>query len=158
MEAGEFIDMITERAVELYEQKEQEYPEFIREAERSILLRSVDANWMQHIDELDDLKQSIGLVSYGQKDPIVEYRIQSFDLFDQMIAQIKFDTVMHMLGLVIKSEAEIRREQLMKETGTNSADGEPQKKAPAKVGKKIGPNDPCPCGSGKKYKKCCGQR
>ena len=158
MNPEDFEEILVKRAMEIYESKEQAYPDMIREAERVALLRSVDSHWMQHIDDLDELKRGIGLMSYGQKDPVVEYRIQSFDMFDEMIAQIKEDTVRFMMGLVIKSEEEVQREQLMKETGTSGDGTDIRKKAPAKVGKKIGPNDPCPCGSGKKYKKCCGQR
>ncbi len=158
MDAKDIEQMVLDRAMELYEQKEEQYPDQIREAERVIMLKSVDGRWMQHIDDLDELKRGIGLLSYGQKDPVVEYRIQSFDMFDEMVAGIKADTVKAMLCLEIKSEEEIRREQLMKETGT-SGDGTDEKKGKTvKVGKKPGPNDPCPCGSGKKYKKCCGQR
>ncbi len=157
MEPADFEDIINDRALEIYAEKETSYPDQIREAERVIMLKSVDARWMQHIDDLDELKQGIGLLSYAQKNPVVEYRLQSFDMFDEMVLGIKTDTVRGMLCLVIKTEEEIQREQLMKETGT-SGDGTDTKSKTVKVGKKTGPNDPCPCGSGKKYKKCCGQR
>ena len=152
-----FISLIEQRATELYAEKEALYPDQIREAERVIMLRNVDAKWMQHIDDLDELKRGIGLLSYGQRNPVVEYRLQSADMFDEMVQSIKTDTVKDMLTLVIKTQEEIQREQLMKETGT-SGDGTDTKNKTVKVGKKTGPNDPCPCGSGKKYKKCCGQR
>ena len=152
-----FITLIEQRATTLYAEKEALYPDQIREAERVIMLRNVDAKWMQHIDDLDELKRGIGLLSYGQRNPVVEYRLQSADMFDEMVQSIKNDTVKGMLTLVIKTEEEIQREQLMKETGT-SGDGTDTKSKTVKVGKKTGPNDPCPCGSGKKYKKCCGQR
>jgi len=152
-----FIEIIEKRAEEIYAAQEAKYPDQIREAERVIMLKNVDAKWMQHIDDLDELKRGIGLLSYGQRDPVVEYRLQSADMFDEMVQNIKTDTVKGMLTLVIKTEEEIRREQLMKETGT-SGDGTDTKSKTVKVGKKPGPNDPCPCGSGKKYKKCCGQR
>ena len=158
MSAQDFEQIILDRALELYAQKEEKYPDQIREAERVIMLKSVDGRWMQHIDDLEELKRGIGLLSYGQKDPIVEYRIQSGDMFDEMVMGIKIDTVRAMLCLEIKSEEEIQREQLMKETGTSGDGTEEKKGKTVKVGKKVGPNDPCPCGSGKKYKKCCGQR
>ncbi len=157
MQPEDFAELLAKRAYEIYEQKENEYPDQIREAERVVMLRSVDAKWMQHIDDLEELKRGIGLLSYGQRNPVVEYRLQSADMFDEMVQGIKTDTVRGMLLLVIKTEEELRREQLMKETGT-SGDGTDKKGKTVKVGKKVGPNDPCPCGSGKKYKKCCGQR
>ncbi len=157
MNPEDFAELIAARAYEIYEQKETEYPAEIREAERVVMLRSVDAKWMQHIDDLEELKRGIGLLSYGQRNPVVEYRLQSADMFDEMVHGIKTDTVRGMLLLVIKTEEELQREQLMKETGT-SGDGTEPKGKTVKVGKKVGPNDPCPCGSGKKYKKCCGQR
>ena len=129
----------------------------MREAERVILLRSVDRNWMEHIDNMDDLRQGIGLEAYGQRNPVVEFKFQSYDIFDAMIETIKENTVRGILSLRIRKEEEVKREAVAKETGTSSAtDGTTPKKQPEKVGKKVGPNDPCPCGSGKKYKKCCG--
>ena len=157
MQPEDFAELLAKRAQEIYQQKENEYPDQIREAERVVMLRSVDAKWMQHIDDLEELKRGIGLLSYGQRNPVVEYRLQSADMFDEMVLGIKTDTVRGMLLLVIKTEEELRREQLMKETATSGDGSEPKGKT-VKVGKKVGPNDPCPCGSGKKYKKCCGQR
>ena len=159
MSAEAYEQLLIERAEEIYRQKEAEYPDVIREAERVMLLRSVDSRWMDHIDNLEELKRGIGLLAYGQRDPIVEFRLQSADMFDEMVAQIKMDTVRAMLCIVVRSEEEVKREQLAKETGTSSADdGEAPRGKTVRVGKKPGPNDPCPCGSGLKYKKCCGKR
>ena len=152
------IETMQERALAAYEKKEQEYGEaLMREAERVILLRSVDRNWMEHIDVMDDLRQSIGLEAYGQRDPLVEFKLQSFDIFDAMNERIKEETAKGLLSFRIHKEEEVKREAVAKETGTSGGDGSDQKKkAPVKTGKKVGPNDPCPCGSGKKFKKCCG--
>ncbi|MBR5783284.1 MAG: preprotein translocase subunit SecA [Clostridia bacterium] len=158
MAPSEFESMILERAQSLYYAKEKEYPEIIREVERAIMLRCVDTRWMQHIDDLEELKQGIGLLSYGQKNPLTEYSLQSADMFDEMVLGIKMDTLRMLLSLVIKSDEDIKREQMMKETSAGGGDGTNQQGKTVKVGKKVGPNEPCPCGSGKKYKKCCGQR
>jgi preprotein translocase subunit SecA len=111
---------------------------------------------MEHIDNMDDLRQGIGLEAYGQRNPVVEFKFQSYDIFDAMIETIKENTVRGILSLRLRKEEEVKREAVAKETGTSAGtDGTTPKKQPEKVGKKVGPNDPCPCGSGKKYKKCC---
>ena len=155
----EIAAQIKERGHAAYEAKEEELGhEVMREAERVVMLRSVDRNWMDHIDNMDDLRQGIGLEAYGQRDPVVEFKFQSYDIFDAMIENIKEDTVRGILSLHLRKEEEVKREAVAKETGaSHGGDGSaPKKKAPVKIGKKVGPNDPCPCGSGKKYKKCCG--
>ena len=154
----EILELALDKAHAAYEAKEAELgSEMMREAERVILLRSVDRNWMEHIDNMDDLRQGIGLEAYGQRNPVVEFKFQSYDIFDAMIETIKENTVRGLLSLRLRKEEEVKREAVAKETGTSAGtDGTTPKKQPQKVGKKVGPNDPCPCGSGKKYKKCCG--
>ncbi len=158
LDLNEVLDTVIEKAHAVYEAKEAELgSEMMREAERVILLRSVDRNWMEHIDNMDDLRQGIGLEAYGQRNPVVEFKFQSYDIFDAMIETIKENTVRGLLSLRLRKEEEVKREAVAKETGTSAGtDGTTPKKQPQKVGKKVGPNDPCPCGSGKKYKKCCG--
>ena len=147
---------LKEEAVKLYESKEAEFPdaEAIRELERVILLKVIDRKWMDHIDDMEQLRQGIGLQAYGQRDPLVEYKSSGYQMFDEMIQNIKEETVR--LLFHIKVEQKVEREQVAKVTGTNK--DESVAKAPVKRGNaKIYPNDPCPCGSGKKYKKCCGR-
>ncbi len=120
-----------------------------------VLLRNVDAKWMDHIDAMDELKKGIHLRSVGQKDPVVEYRMEGFEMFDQMIDAIREDTVKMVLTLRVRTQEEVKREQLAKPI-TATTDGS-EKRQPVKKGAKVGRNDPCPCGSGKKYKKCCGR-
>ena len=127
-----------------------------REVERMILLQTVDTHWMDHIDQMDQLKQGISLRSMAQRDPLQEYTIEGFDMFDEMTALIREGTVTTLLIFKLKSEEDIKREQAAKITGTNAGGDGTDKKRPVKKGEKIGRNDPCPCGSGKKYKKCCG--
>ena len=149
--------MIKQDAVKLYEAKEAEFanPEQIREIERVVLLKIIDKHWMDHIDDMDQLRQGIGLQSLGQRDPVVEYRMAGYDMFDQMTASIQEDTVR--LLLHIRQEQKVEREEVAKVTGTNRDDSVAQ--APKKRDeKKVYPNDPCPCGSGKKYKQCCGRK
>ncbi|MCR5609880.1 MAG: preprotein translocase subunit SecA [Lachnospiraceae bacterium] len=151
---NELIQELKEEATKLYEEKETEFPEpeQIREAERIILLKVIDQKWMQHIDDMDQLRQGIGLQAYGSRDPIVEYKFSGYDMFDAMTEAIEEDTVKALMH--IKVETKVEREQVAKVTGTNkdeSAKREPKKRD----GKKTQPNDPCPCGSGKKYKQCC---
>ncbi|SFQ29646.1 preprotein translocase subunit SecA [Lachnospiraceae bacterium XBB1006] len=153
----EFISELKERVVKLYEEKEKEFPdeEAIRELERVILLKVIDRKWMDHIDDMEQLRQGIGLQAYGQRDPLVEYKNIGYDMFDAMTAGIQEDTVK--LLLHIKVEQKVEREQVAKVTGTNKDDSAvrgPKKRDHAKVY----PNDPCPCGSGKKYKQCCGRK
>ncbi|SEQ02592.1 preprotein translocase subunit SecA [Lachnospiraceae bacterium RM5] len=150
------LQKLKEKAVKCYEAKEAEFPdpEQIREVERVILLRVIDRRWMNHIDDMDQLRQGAGLAAYGQKDPLVEYRITGFDMFQEMTEGIKEDVVQALLH--IKVEQKVEREQVAKVTGTNK--DESVAKAPKKrESKKIYPNDLCPCGSGKKYKQCCGR-
>ena len=157
MHKAELIQMIKEEAVKLYEAKEAEFPEpeQIREVERVILLKVIDHKWMDHIDDMDQLRQGIGLQAYGQRDPVIEYKFQGFDMFQEMTDAISEDTVRSLLH--VKIEQKVEREQVAKVTGTNK--DESAVKAPKKrEGKKIQPNDPCPCGSGKKYKMCCGRK
>ena len=148
---------LKEEAVKLYEAKEAEFPqsEAIRELERVILLKVIDRKWMDHIDDMDQLRQGISLQAYGQKDPLVEYKMSGYDMFDGMTANIREDTVR--LLLHVKIEQKVEREQVAKVTGTNKDDS--LAKAPVKRAEtKVYPNDPCPCGSGKKYKQCCGRK
>ena len=149
--------MLKEEAVKLYEAKEAEFPESeaIRELERVILLKVIDRKWMDHIDDMDQLRQGISLQAYGQKDPLVEYKMSGYDMFDAMTANIQEDTVK--LLLHVKVEQKVEREQVAKVTGTNKDDS--LGKTPVKRAEtKVYPNDPCPCGSGKKYKQCCGRK
>ncbi|MDE6759646.1 MAG: preprotein translocase subunit SecA [Lachnospiraceae bacterium] len=152
----DLIQKIKEAANKLYEEKETEFPEaeMIREAERVILLKVIDRKWMDHIDDMDQMRQSIGLRAYGQRDPLVEYKFAGFDMFEEMEAAIRQDTVKAMLH--IRVEQKVEREEVAKVTGTNKDDTsvkEPVKRKSAKIGR----NDPCPCGSGLKYKQCCGR-
>lgn len=148
-------DIIYEEAVRQYEKKEAEIgPEQMREIERIVLLRVVDTKWMDHIDEMDQLRQGIGLRAYGQVDPLIEYKKIAFDMFEDLIQSIQEDTVKFLYHIQINKDNMIQREQVAKPISTN-VDAE-EKKQPVVKGKKVGRNDPCPCGSGKKYKKCCG--
>ena len=148
---------LKEKAVLLYEAKETEFPEIeqFRELERVVLLKVIDRKWMDHIDDMDQLRQGIGLQAYGQRDPLVEYKMAGFDMFDDMISSIQEDTIR--LLYHVQVEQKVEREQVAKVTGTNkddTAQNTPKKREHAKVY----PNDPCPCGSGKKYKQCCGRK
>ena len=147
---------LKEEAVKLYEAKEAEFPEAenMREIERVILLKVIDRKWMDHIDDMDQLRQGAGLASYGQRDPLVEYKMNGSDMFDAMTANIKEDTVRILYR--VKIEQKVEREQVAKVTGTNKDDTLARK--PVKKEARIYPNDPCPCGSGKKYKQCCGRK
>ena len=153
----ELKHLLKERAVKLYETKETEFPEpeQFRELERVVLLKAIDRKWMDHIDDMDQLRQGIGLQAYGQRDPLVEYKMAGFDMFDDMIANIQEETMRLLYN--VRIEQKVEREQVAKVTGTNkdeTAANTPRKRAAAKVY----PNDPCPCGSGKKYKQCCGRK
>ena len=148
---------LKEKAVLLYEAKETEFPEIeqFRELERVVLLKVIDRKWMDHIDDMDQLRQGIGLQAYGQRDPLVEYKMAGFDMFDEMISAIQEDTIR--LLFHVQVEQKVEREQVAKVTGTNkdeTVQNAPKKREHAKVY----PNDPCPCGSGKKYKQCCGRK
>ena len=148
---------LKEEAVKLYEAKEAEFPEpeAIRELERVVLLKVIDRKWMDHIDDMEQLRQGVGLQAYGQRDPLVEYKMSGYEMFDEMTQNIREETVR--LLFHIKIEQKVEREQQAKITGTNKDDSLP--KGPVKrENAKVYPNDPCPCGSGKKYKNCCGRR
>ena len=148
---------LKEEAVKLYEAKEAEFPEpeAIRELERVILLKVIDRKWMDHIDDMEQLRQGAGLQAYGQRDPLVEYKMNGYEMFDEMTENIKEDAVRALLH--VRVEQKVEREQVAKVTGTNK--DESAVKAPVKrMDAKIYPNDPCPCGSGKKYKQCCGRK
>lgn len=128
----------------------------MRELERVILLKTVDRYWMDHIDNMDELRRGIHLRAYGQKDPVVMYRLEGFDMFDQMVASIREDTARLMLTVQIRSEEEPKREQVAKPIATSSDGTDVRRPIRKTAAQKVGRNDPCPCGSGKKYKKCCG--
>ena len=148
---------LKEEAVKLYESKEAEFPETeaIRELERVVLLKVIDKRWMDHIDDMDQLRQGIGLQAYGQRDPLVEYKLSGYEMFDSMTDSIREDTVK--LLFHVRVEQKVEREQVAKVTGTNKDDS--VQKGPVKRDTaKVYPNDPCPCGSGKKYKQCCGRK
>lgn len=148
---------LKEEGVKLYETKEAEFPEAetLRELERVFLLKVIDRKWMDHIDDMDQLRQGIGLQAYGQRDPLVEYKMAGYEMFDVMTASIQEDTVRILMHIRVEEKAE--REQVAKVTGTNKDDS--AVKAPKRrESEKVYPNDPCPCGSGKKYKQCCGRR
>ena len=154
MNKSQLLQELKEEAVKLYEEKEALFPdpEHIREIERVILLKVIDRKWMDHIDDMDQLRQGIGLQAYGNRDPKTEYKFSGYDMFDNMTAAIGEDTVKALMN--VKVEQHIEREQVAKVTGTNKDDS--VKKGPVKRStKKVQPNDPCPCGSGKKYKQCC---
>ena len=148
---------LKEEAVKLYEEKEAEFPEpeQLRELERVILLKVIDQKWMDHIDDMDQLRQGIGLQAYGQRDPKVEYKMQAYEMFDTMISAIQ-ETTLRLLYHV-RIEQKVEREQVAQVTGTNKDESGP-KKPVQRAEKKVYPNDPCPCGSGKKYKQCCGRK
>ncbi|MGN0610852.1 MAG: SEC-C metal-binding domain-containing protein, partial [Ruminiclostridium sp.] len=195
LDKQDIVDMLVEDAMALYEENEKLLPqELMREIERVYLLRSVDTHWMEHIDNMEQLKQGIRLRSYGQHDPVVEYRLEGFDMFDEMIMNIREDTVKLVLTMPKKiyeaQKQQVIAQQMAQAQAQQNATEQPQepktapKPAPGPVvikrqqvaqpvqtsgdgtdsrnrtvvkGKKIGRNDPCPCGSGKKYKKCCGR-
>ncbi|MDE5966460.1 MAG: preprotein translocase subunit SecA [Lachnospiraceae bacterium] len=152
---SELKQRLKTEATKLYEAKETEFPEpeHIRELERVILLKVIDRKWMDHIDDMVQLRQGIGLQSYGQRDPVVEYKFAGYDMFQTMIDSIREDTVRALMH--VKIEQKVEREQVAKVTGTNKDDT--ASKGPIKKAAKIGRNDPCPCGSGLKYKQCCGR-
>ena len=154
---NELKQQLKEEAVKLYEEKEAEFPEEeqIRELERVVLLKVIDQKWMDHIDDMDQLREGIGLQAYGQRDPKVEYKMSAFEMFDEMIAGIQQDTVR--LLYHVRIEQKVEREQVAEVTGTNKDESGPRKPV-QRAERKIYPNDPCPCGSGKKYKQCCGRK
>ncbi|HIZ78174.1 MAG TPA: preprotein translocase subunit SecA [Candidatus Lachnoclostridium stercorigallinarum] len=157
MKKNELKHDLKEKAIKLYEAKEAEFPdqEQIREIERVVLLKVIDNKWMSHIDDMDQLRQGIGLQAYGQRDPLIEYKMSAYEMFEGMTAAIQEDTVRILMH--IRVEQKVEREPAAKVTGTNkdvSSVAEPKRREV----KKIYPNDPCPCGSGKKYKQCCGRK
>ncbi|MGN0443157.1 MAG: preprotein translocase subunit SecA [Acutalibacteraceae bacterium] len=158
MKKKELCETLCDRAHELHDELERKYsPEVMREVERYSILRSVDIHWMDHIDAMDEFKRSVGLRAYGQQDPVVVFRNESADMFEEMTNEIREEAVRLVLSFSPRPSGEIKREAVVKVTSAGSGDGS-EKKQPVRVSKsdKIGPNDPCPCGSGKKYKKCCG--
>ena len=157
MRQKELKHLLKERAVKAYEAKEAEFPEAeqIREIERVVLLKVIDARWMDHIDDMDQLRQGIGLQAYGQRDPLVEYKMTGYNMFGEMTDMIAETTIRTLFN--IRVEQKVEREEVAKVTGTNKDDT--SVRAPKKrEDKKVYPNDPCPCGSGKKYKQCCGRK
>ncbi|MBR5279125.1 MAG: preprotein translocase subunit SecA [Clostridia bacterium] len=149
----DIAQVLIERGNALLQKQEEIFtPEIFRQVERTVLLRNVDMNWIEHIDAMDDLKESVGLNAYAQRDPVVEYRIQGMNMFEEMSSVIRANTV-RMLLTVRPREDSTQRKQIL--NGTVASDGKAVKPTPAKKAEKVGPNDPCPCGSGLKYKKCC---
>ena len=157
LNANELKHMLKERAVKLYEAKEAEFPEaeMIRELERVVLLKTIDRKWMDHIDDMEILREGIGLQAYGQRDSLVEYKMAGFEMFDDMTASIQEETIQMLFH--VKVEQKVEREEVAKVTGTNKDDST-QRAPKTREAKKVYPNDPCPCGSGKKYKQCCGRK
>ena len=153
------VEKLYETAAALYEKKEAAYtPKLMRELERVVMLRVVDEYWMDNIDAMDDLKQGIGLRAYGQHDPVIAYKEEGYEMFQAMVAAIREETIRRMFLVRIQPQQEVKRERVARDTGTAAAVRSEIKKVPVRKEKKVGPNDPCPCGSGKKYKKCCMQK
>ena len=158
--AAEVAEEVFAIANRTYEAKEAAYtPNIMRELERVVMLRVVDEYWMENIDAMDDLKQGIGLRAYGQHDPVIAYKEEGFQMFESMVGAIREETIRRMFLVQLRTNQEVKREKVSKETGTAAAGKSEVKKQPVRnAAKKVGPNDPCPCGSGKKYKKCCMQK
>ena len=153
------VDKLFELAAQRYEAKEAALtPAVMRELERVVMLRVVDEYWMDNIDAMDDLKQGIGLRAYGQHDPVIAYKEEGYEMFQAMVAAIREETIRRMFLVQVRPQQEVKRQRVAKETGTAAAEQSTVKKVPVRKEKKAGPNDPCPCGSGKKYKKCCMQK
>ena len=153
----EYKEYFHSKTMDIYNAKYTEYGEqLMSELERKVLLHNVDQRWMDHLDAMDELKRGIYLRSYAQQDPVVAFRMESYDMFDEMTSLIREGTVTTLTLFRIRSEEDVKREQAAKITATNGASDGTDKKRPVKKGEKVGRNDPCPCGSGKKYKKCCG--
>ncbi|OUO66787.1 preprotein translocase subunit SecA [Anaerotruncus colihominis] len=151
-------DMLNDRAEKIYAAREAQFtPPITREIERVVLLRNVDLKWMQHIDDMEELKRGMHLRGYAQKDPVVEYRIEGFDMFDAMIESIREDTVKMMFTIRLRTNEEPKREQVAKPAQESRGESDGTLENRPRTVKKVGRNDPCPCGSGKKYKKCCGR-
>jgi len=160
LKADALSDTVFEIAAKTYEAKEAFYgTPTMRELERVVMLRVVDEYWMDNIDAMDDLKQGIHLRSYGQHDPVIAYKEEGFAMFEAMVQAIREETIRRMFLVQLRTNQEVKREKVAKETGTTAATKTQVKKQPVRTAaKKVGPNDPCPCGSGKKYKKCCMQK
>ena len=159
MTTQELSDKIFALAVEAYEKKEAAYtPAVMRELERVVMLRVVDEYWMDNIDAMDDLKQGIGLRAYAQHDPVIAYKEEGYEMFQAMIAAIREETVRRIFLMQLRPTQEVKREKVAKETSASGTPDAAPRKQPVRKEKKAGPNDPCPCGSGKKYKKCCMQK
>ena len=157
--AEEVADVVFEIAQHTYAVKENAYtPAVMRELERVVMLRVVDEYWMDNIDAMDDLKQGIGLRAYGQHDPVIAYKEEGYQMFEAMVTAIREETVRRLFLVQVRTNQEVKRERVAKETGTAAPSKGEVKKSPVKKAQKVGPNDPCPCGSGKKYKKCCMQK
>ena len=157
MKKKELVQKLKEKAVKIYEEKEAEFPEAeqIREVERVLLLKVIDHKWMDHIDDMDQLRQGVGLQAYGQKDPAVEYKFMGYEMFEEMTQAIAEETVKALMH--VRIEQNIEREQVAQVTSTNK--DETAVKGPVRrTERKVQPNDPCPCGSGIKYKFCCGKK
>ena len=153
------VDELYDLALQVYEKKEAAYGEAtMRELERVIMLRVVDEHWMDNIDAMDDLKQGIGLRAYAQHDPVVAYKEEGYEMFQAMVAAIREETVRRLFLVKLAPTQSVQRQRVAKETGTGAAVNAVVKKQPVKKAQKVGPNDPCPCGSGQKYKKCCMQK
>ena len=156
MNADQLTDTVFEIAKHTYEAKEAAYtPKIMRELERVVMLRVVDEYWMDNIDAMDDLKQGIGLRAYGQHDPVIAYKEEGYEMFQAMITAIREETVRRMFLVRLNPTSEVKREKVAKETGASGSPESAAKPQPIRKAHKVGPNDPCPCGSGKKYKKCC---
>ena len=159
LDVEHLTDAIYQCALEAYEQKEAALtPSVMRELERVIMLRVVDEYWMDNIDAMDDLKQGIGLRAYGQHDPVVAYKEEGYQMFQAMITAIREETVRRLFLARIQPQQEVKRVKVAKETGNSASDKTVKQQPVRNKDKKVGPNDPCPCGSGKKYKKCCLQK
>ena len=159
MDASDLSEQLIALAEQTYDAKEQQLtPDVMREVERVIMLRVVDEYWMENIDAMDDLKQGIGLRAYGQHDPVIAYKEEGYEMFQAMVAAIREETVRRLFLVQLRPKQEVKRERVAKETGTDAANNSEVKKQPIRKDKKVGPNDPCPCGSGLKYKKCCMQK
>ncbi len=153
--ADGLVELVHQRAQDIYARKEQELGEpMMRELERVIMLRVVDEFWMDHLDNMTELRQGIGLRAYGQSDPVVEYKREGYEMFEEMVAAIQEETVRRLFLVRVKPQAEVKRERVARVTGTSGGGDQTVKKQPARAAVKIGRNDPCPCGSGLKWKKC----
>ena len=158
MSVEEMTDFLKETGRKKLEERRELFgDEIYQDLSRKILLHNVDSLWMDHIDAMDNLKEGIHLRSYAQQDPVVAFRMESYDMFDEMTATIRENTVKMMFTTVVRRKEDVERQAVAKITATSSGGGDDSvKKEPVRKVKKVGPNDPCPCGSGKKYKKCCG--